>query len=283
MILPVLEHNESYVAVLVFYSAKDALLADSGYISFAIQRFEKITGKSKHRHVGISLGVLMNNKNIRLMPFDFSCWSGRKSGATQISKYLSDSKDNRMICASDAIYFELDPEIYKSLVASLTSFDTSNVYHVTNGLPVNNIEYPSIKTIISDYVRSLYYIFVPATVWKMEEADACLNRNAECSQCSQWVLGFVIYCIRNDSIHVGLKQKNEILSLLLDKTALHPHKLFKMLLKSKCFRHLSEEAKVFLAGEKIAVKKIWLDSPETLAIIPIATIWEFFEKQPMQV
>jgi hypothetical protein len=283
MILPVLEINDTYVAVLVFYSAKDTLLADSGYIAFAIQKFEKISGKSKHRHVGISLGILTNQRTIRLLPFDFSCWSGRNSGATQISKFSLDSKDNKLICASDAIYFELDPEIYKSLVSSLTSFDTSTANQSSNGLPVNNIQYPSINTILSDYVKSLYYIFVPATVWKMNEADACLNQNAQCAQCSQWALGLIIYCIRNNSIHVGLKQKNEILSLLLDRTSLHPHKLFKVLLKSKCFKHLSEEAKITLAGEKIAIKKVWLESPETLSIIPITTVWEFFEKQSMQV
>jgi len=129
MLLPDLESNDSYVAVLIFYSAKDVLLSDSSLITFAIQKFETITGKSKHRHVGLSLGVLINHKNIRMLPFDFSCWSGRKSGATQISKYSIDSVDSKMICGSDVIYLELDPEIFKSLVNSLTNMDTTTVSH----------------------------------------------------------------------------------------------------------------------------------------------------------
>ena len=169
----------------------------------------------------------------------------RKSGATQISKYSIDSVDTKMICGSDLIYFELDPDAFKSLVSSLTNMDTTTMSHSPTGLPVNNIQYPSINTILSDYFRSLYYVFVPQTLWKMDQADACLSQNSEFSQCSQWVLGFVIHCIpsRND-IYVGLKQTNEIFSLLLDKTASHPHKLFKELLKSKCFKHLPEEAKI---------------------------------------
>jgi len=277
MILPNLESNDTYVAVLIFYSAKDVLLSDSSLVTFAIQKFETITGKSKHRHVGLSLGVLTNNKKIRMLPFDFSCWSGRKSGATQISKYSIDSGDSKMICGSDVIYFELDPDIFKSLVSSLTNMDTSTASRGSTGLPVNNIQYPTIQTILSDYFRSFYYVFVPQTLWKIDQADACLSQNSEFSQCSQWVLGFVIHCIRNNSIHVGMKQKNQIFSLLLHKTALHPHKLFRELLKSKCFKHLPEESKISMAGEKIPIKKICLRSPDTLSIIPITTVWEFFE------
>ena len=86
MLLPDLGSNDTYVAVLIFYSAKDVLLSDSNLITFAIQKIETITGKSKHRHVGLSLGVLMNHKNIRMsrLPFDLSCWSGRKSGGDHL-------------------------------------------------------------------------------------------------------------------------------------------------------------------------------------------------------
>ena len=279
MILPDLQSNDTYVAMLIFYSAKDLSLSESSFINFAIQKFETISGKSKHRHVGLSLGVLMNRKNIRILPFDFSCWSGRKSGATQISKYSIDSVNSNKICASDAVYFELDPYRFKILVSSLTNMDTGTVSLSPTGLPVNNIKYPPINTILSDYFRSFYYVLVPQTLWKMDQADACLGQNSEFSQCSQWVLGFVIHCIRNDSIHVGLKQKNEILSLLLHKTALHPHKLFTELLKSKCFKHLPEQSKITMAGEKIPIAKMRLQSPDTLSIIPITTVWEFFETQ----
>jgi len=179
----------------------------------------------------------------------------RKSGATQISKYSIDSVDTKMICGSDLIYFELDPDAFKSLVSSLTNMDTTTMSHSPTGLPVNNIQYPSINTILSDYFRSLYYVFVPQTLWKMDQADACLSQNSEFLQCSQWVVGFVIHCICNDSIHVGLKQKNKIFSHFLDKTALHPHKLFKELLKSKCFKQLPEEAKITVSGGKIPIKK----------------------------
>jgi len=277
MLLPDLESNDTYVAVLIFYSAKDVLLSESSLITFAIQKFETITGKSKHRHVGLSLGVLMNHKNIRMLPFDFSCWSGRESGATQISKHSIDSVDTKMICGSDVIYFELDPDMFKILVSSLTNMDTTTASSFPTGLPVNNIKYPSINTILSDYLKSFYYFFMPQTLWKMDQADECLSQNSEFSQCSQWVLGFVIHCIRNDSIHVGLKQKNEIFSLLFHKTSLHPHRLFKELLKSKCFKHLPAAAKITMAGEKFPIRKICLPSPDKLSIIPITTVWEFFE------
>jgi len=73
-------------------------------------------------------------------------------GATQISKYSIDSVNSKKNCGSNIVYFELDPDIFKILVSSLTNMDTSTVSLSPTGLPVNIIKYPPISTILSDYV-----------------------------------------------------------------------------------------------------------------------------------
>jgi len=278
MILPQPRQNEKYVVVIMFYSAEDIDISQSSLTAYLIQAFEKISGKSKHRHVGLSFGVI-NYKTIRLFEYDFSCWNGRNSGATSISKYSKDDKDGHMlICASDAIYFELNHHTYNNLINNLIVVQRRADSNIIPGLPINNIEYPSLSMILSDYCKSCCNIFMTTSEWKLKDIDLCMDNNIKISQCSQYVLGLIIYCIRHNAITVSAKQKNEIFSLLFDKTALHPHVLFNILKKTgRCFVLLDKSRKLLLCGEKLDLGKIRLKTPEKLEFVSTTHMLDFFE------
>ena len=209
MMLPQPRHNEKYVVVIMFYTAEDIHIAQSNLTAYLIQTFEKISGKSKHRHIGLSFGVI-NYKTIRLFEYDFSCWNGRNSGATRISKYCKDDKDGHMlICASDAIYFELNHHTYNNLVNNLIVGHRRGDSNEIPGLPINNIEYPPLSMILSDYCKSFCNIFMTTSEWKIKDIELCMDQNIKISQCSQYVPGLIIYCIRHNAITVSAKQKND--------------------------------------------------------------------------
>ena len=279
MILPQPRHNEKYVIVIMFYSAEDVPIAQSNLTAYLIQTFENISGKSKHRHVGLSFGII-NYKTIRLFEYDFSCWNGRNSGATSISKYNRDDKDSHMlICASDAIYFELNHHTYNNLVNNLILVHRRGDSNEIPGLPVNNIEYPSLQMILSDYCKSFCNIFMKTLEWKIKDIELCLDQNIKFSQCSQYVLGLIIHCIRHNAIAVSAKQKNEIFSLLFAKTALHPHVLFKILKKTgRCFVLLDKTRKLILSGKKWTWRKWGWKPPKNSILCLWHQSWIFLNR-----
>ena len=70
-----LQHDESFILLLIFYEVLDEVFSGWNAFPRLVSLYERLSGKLKHRHVGISLGIRKNNKQIVVLPYDMSCWN----------------------------------------------------------------------------------------------------------------------------------------------------------------------------------------------------------------
>jgi hypothetical protein len=279
MPLPLPGNDYKYVVVIVFYSAETVPFSLSNVAAYAIQKYEDARGMSKHRHVGISLGRLGRNKRLQIIPYDFSCWNGRESGATFISPIVFDQAqaEGMNILAHDALLFELDSFTYESLISNLlyvpTGPDATNrcLRSKPKDMPINHMKYPGISMIFRDFVASCFL-----RRWNMAELEERLNTSTDVAQCSQYVLFLVIYCMQSDFFETTPKNKHDIYSLVFSGTALHPHTLWTVLSSMAFCQKVGQNDKIVLSEHIVSLKKLWLQSPGIVSNVPVGKIWEFF-------
>lgn len=281
MPLPVPGNEYKYVVVVIFYSAETMPFCLSNLAAYAIQKYEDVKGMSKHRHVGISLGRLGKNKRLQIIPYDFSCWNGRDSGATSISPFYADDAygDSGNIMAHDALFFELDSVTYESLVSNLLYVPSkpSGAHECLqlklNNMPVNQMKYPGTSMIFRDFVSSCL-----ARRWNKTDLDKRLNTCTTAAQCSQYVLCLIIHCMENKFFETTPKDKHDIYSLVFSGTALHPHTLWTVLSSMAFCKTTGPQDKVVLNDNIVSLKKLCLQSPGTVCNVPLGKIWEFFHR-----
>jgi hypothetical protein len=279
MELPCLGANQKYVIAFVFYSAKTVKFSFNTLALYAIQLYEDKNGMSDHRHVGISLGILTDSKRLNLLPFDFSCWNGRKSGAAIISEYkVDETKFSLNVLAHDILFFETELDTFNSIVSSFVKGPTANRTrdHRNPGhqFTVNQNSYPTVCTIIGDYARSLFRFR-----WKEKDMKARMCEQENVMQCSQFVLKLVLHCIEMKIIQVTFENKNKIKSLVFQGTALHPHTLFTTLKTTNFCHHYPKQCKVTLDEKTLPVRKMCIDTPENVLDVPAVRVWEYFNLQ----
>ena len=279
MPLPLPGNDYKYVVVIVFYSAETVPFCLSNVAAYAIQKYEDARGMSQHRHVGISLGRLGRNKRLQIIPYDFSCWNGRESGATEISPFYMDQApaEGMNILAHDALLFELDSVTYESLVSNLlyvpTGPDATNrsLRSKPNNMPVNHMKYPDVSTIFRDFVASCF-----VRQWNRAELEERLNTFTAVAQCSQYVLFLVIHCMESKFFETTPKNKHDIYSLVFSGTALHPHTLWTVLSSMAFCQKVGQNDKIVLSQHIVSLKKLCLQSPGLVCNVPVGKIWEFF-------
>jgi len=229
--------------------------------------------------VGISLGILTDNKRLNLLPFDFSCWNGTKSGAAIISEYTVDeSKFSLNILAHDILFFQVELGTFNSIVSSFVKGPRANEKRdhrkSENHFLVNKIDYPTVRTIIRDYTRSLFQFR-----WNKKDMEARMCEQENVMQCSQFVLKLVLYCMDMKILQVTFENRHKIKSLVFQGTALHPHTLFTTLKTMNFCYHFSQQCKVTLDEKTLTVRKMCIDSPENVLDVPAVRVWEYFNLQ----
>ena len=90
-----IQTSESFVLVFVFYKVQCLQIAYLDLFKWLVVLYEYLCGQSKHRHVGISVGKRRGTR-ITMLPYDFSCWNGRRSGSTAMSQQ-DDNSPKKML------------------------------------------------------------------------------------------------------------------------------------------------------------------------------------------
>jgi len=230
-----LGHGESFVLLLIFYEVLHEEIARFDILARLVSTYERWTGKGKHRHVGISLGVRKNTQQIALLPYDLSCWNSRLSGIG----YISSDSSARMpvqdrtaaglvgncISASDALYIDIDVGTVDLI---LQNYQLGSGAYVWNRLPMTGIRYPTIWTIIRDHILYiLFYCRTPVILPLVDKEIDAMNQEA---QCAQYVLMLLVYMLKANRVGGATeKHKNTIYSLVYRKASLHPHTLWEVL------------------------------------------------------
>ena len=230
-----LEQGESFVLLLIFYEVLHEEIGRFDILARMVSTYEKWTGKGKHRHVGISLGVRKNTQQIAVLPYDLSCWNSRLSGIGCIS---SDSSvrmpvhdraaaglRGNCISASDALYIDIDVGTVDQI---LQNYQLGSGAYVWNRLPMIGIRYPTIWTVIRDHVLYLlFYCRTPVILPLVDKEIDAMNREV---QCAQYVLMLLVYMLKANKVDGATeKHKNSIYGLVYRKASLHPHTLWEVL------------------------------------------------------
>jgi hypothetical protein len=245
--IPALENGESYVLIFVFYEVVGLQIAWFDVVKRLIVCCEWLCGQSRHRHVGISVGT-RKNTSFTILPYDFSCWNGRGSGATELSYQDDNDVSVNRIKASDAVYMDIPLDVIYELLRNHEKFSGAYVW---NKLPTVGAVYPSVKKILYDL---MHYCLVCkwAAAWDMSAMTLELEKLQSESQCAQYVLLATAYLLCNNCISMSGIQKNKILSLLFQRTSLHPHTLWKILSTSAGMNILSTRHKIRILQHSLA-------------------------------
>lgn len=287
-----LQHGESFVLLLMFYEVLNERIGRFNVMSRLMSAYERYSGKYKHRHVGISLGVRQNNKQIAVLPYDLSCWNSRLSGIgyiasdaqTALQEAIAQTRRNpeNSISASDALYVDIHVTTVDQI---LQNFRLGSEAFVWNKLPRMGIRYPSLRTILQDHIS--YMLFAWRRPVNMPQVDAELEIINSEAQCAQYVLLLLIFLLRTQQIpHATSIHMNSIFALVYQKTSLHPHTLWQVLLATGVFAAVDEKCQVstlqqFTRNRNLqdGIRKltdIKLTNPyDTLIALNEILIWEF--------
>jgi len=238
---PGLQHGESFILLFMFYEVQNESIGTWRVLSRLVSLYERLTGKQKHRHVGISLGIRKNNKQILVLPYDLSCWNSRLSGISYISSHNKDMQSQaNWISASDALYVDIHVTIFDQI---LQNFKLNSDAFVWNRLPRKGIKYPTLGTIIRDHVLyMLHYCRKPVDLQQIDIELEQINNEA---QCAQYVLLLLIHLLRTNQIpNATSGHMNSIYSLVYRKTSLHPDTLWHALLATKLFKVVDAQCSV---------------------------------------
>jgi len=227
-----LEHGESFVLLFMFYEVLNENIGTWNVLSRLVSLYERLSGKQKHRHVGISLGIRRNNKQIVVLPYDLSCWNSRLSGISYICSHRKDARPTaNYISASDALYVDIHVTVFDQI---LQNFKLNSDAFVWNKLPRKGIKYPALGTIIRDHVFYMLHSYRKAV--DLQQIDIELEKINNEAQCAQYVLLLLIYLLRTQQIpNATSRHMNSIYSLVYRKTSLHPHTLWLVLLATNVF------------------------------------------------
>jgi hypothetical protein len=287
-----LEHGESFILLFMFYEVLHEQFMGWNILSRLVSLYERVSGKQKHRHVGISLGIRKNNRDIVVLPYDLSCWNSRESGISNISSHSgevalglggidTELKPN-MISASDALYVDIHVTTFDQI---LHNFKLNSDAYVWNKLPRKGIRYPTLTTILRDGLYYMLYYYRKAV--DLQEVDIELEKINNEAQCAQYVLILLIYLLRTQQIQYASNiHMNTIFSLVYQKTSLHPHTLWNVLLDTKVFNVVSNTCSVVALqqfsrnrnhhGMTGKLSDIKLDNPyDTLIALNEILIYEF--------
>jgi hypothetical protein len=236
-----LQHGESFILLFMFYEVLNENIGTWNVLSRLVSLYERLSGKQKHRHVGISLGIRKNNKQILVLPYDLSCWNSRLSGISYISSHREDTRPTaNYISASDAVYVDIHVTIFDQI---LQNFKVNSDAFVWNRLPRKGIKYPTLRTIIRDHV--LYTLHYCRKAVDLQQIDIELEKINNEAQCAQYVLMLLIYLLRAQQIpNATSGHMNSIYSLVYRKTSLHPHTLWGALLATNVFKVVEEKCSV---------------------------------------
>jgi len=228
-----LQQGESFILLFMFYEVLNENIGTWNVLPRLVSLYERLSGKQKHRHVGISLGIRKNNKQILVLPYDLSCWNSRLSGISYISTHQKDTlSPANYISASDAVYMDIHVTVFDQI---LQNFKLNSDAFVWNRLPRKGIKYPTLSTIIWDHV--LYTLHYHRKAVDLEQIDIELEKINNEAQCAQYVLMLLIYLLRTQQIpNATSGHMNSIYSLVYRKTSLHPHTLWHALLATNVFK-----------------------------------------------
>jgi len=245
-----LEHGESFVLLLIFYEVLHEQIGRFNIMSRLVSTYEQWTGKGKHRHVGISLGVRKNTQQIAVLPYDLSCWNSRLSGIG----YICSDSSARMplhdraaaglvgnsISASDALYIDIDVGTVDQI---LQNYQLGSGAYVWNRLPMVGIRYPTIWTILRDHLMYLmFYCRTPVVLTLVDKEMDAVNQEA---QCAQYVLMLLVHMLKTNRVSGATeKHKNTIYGLVFRKASLHPHTLWEVLSSTGVFASVSTKCAV---------------------------------------
>jgi len=285
-----LGYGESFVLILVFYEVLSESIGRFNVLGRLVSTYEKWTGKGKHHHVGISLGVRKNKKQIAVLPYDLSCWNSRLSGIGYIASEripcLKQTKDvtipSNCISASDALYLDIDVSMVDLI---LHNFQLGSGAYVWNRLPRRGIKYPSLWTIIRDHL--MYIVFYRGTAVEMSRINAEIDAAENEAQCAQYVLMLLVYMLQNNLIACAdEKHKNLIYALVFRKTSIHPHTLWEALVSTGVFALVDHKCTVTTLKQFTCNQGTWdetckltdvkLSNPyDTLIALNEILVWEF--------
>jgi len=168
-----LGQGESFVLLLIFYEVLNERINGYNVMARLVSLYERCTGKIKHPHVGISLGVRKKDNQIAILPYDLSCWNSRLSGVCYISDddtpalrgglkaARSSSSSSNLIAASDALYVDIHVTMVDEI---LQNFRLCSGAFVWNKLPRKGVRYPSLRTILTDHLRYMFAFGRPTTI-----------------------------------------------------------------------------------------------------------------------
>jgi len=241
-----LQHGESFVLLIMFYEVLEERIDRFNFLARLVSSYERWTGKGKHRHVGISIGVRKNTQQIAVLPYDLSCWNSRLSGIGYIT---SESKSHRQtdargghncISASDALYVDIDVTMVDQI---LQNFQLGSGAYTWNRLPRNGIVYPSLWTILRDHVMFLLHNYRKTV--DLPRIDMEIDAANQEAQCAQYVLMLLVFMLKQNSVQGATeKHKNSIYALVFRKTSLHPHTLWEVLVATNVFFGVPAKCKV---------------------------------------
>ena len=285
-----LGYGESFVLLLVFYEVLNERISRFNVLGHLVSGYERWTGKGKHRHVGISLGVRKNKKQIAVLPYDLSCWNSRLSGIGYITSERApfvntsniETTASNCISASDALYVDIDATTVDLI---LHNFQLGNGAYVWNRLPRSGIKYPSLWTIVRDHF--MYLVFSRGTAVEMSRIDSEIDRADGEAQCAQYVLILLVYMLKNNLIDgADEKHRNLIYSLVFRKTSIHPHTMWETLVSTGVFAIVDKKCIVTTLKQFTCNQRTWddtckltdvrLSNPyDTLIALNEILIWEF--------
>jgi len=285
-----LGYGESFVLLLMFYEVLEERISRFDILSRLVSRYEQWTGKGRHRHVGISLGVRKDTKQIALLPYDLSCWNSRLSGIGYIASQAStiwreipkENAPENCISASEALYVDIDVTMVDLI---LHNFQLGNGAYVWNRLPRKGIKYPSLWTILRDHL--MFLIFWRRTPVEMSRVDAEIDATDHEAQCAQYVLVLLVYMLKHNLVQgADEKHKNLIYALVYRKTSVHPHTLWVALVSTGIFSIVDRKCTVTTLqqftrnqntrDETRKLTDIKLTNPyDTLIALNEILVWEF--------
>jgi len=230
----------------MFYEVLEERIDHFNFLARLVSSYELWTGKGKHRHVGISIGVCKNMQEMAVLLYDLSCWNSWLSGigyVTLESKSHCQTKargGHNCISASDVLFVDIDVTTVDQI---LQNFQLGSGAYVWNRLPRNVIVYPLLWTILRDHVMFMLHhwrktVDLPRIDMKIDAA----NQEA---QCAQYVLMLLVFMLKQNSVQGATeKHKNCIYALVFHKTSLHPHTLWEVLVPTKVFFGVPVKCKV---------------------------------------
>jgi len=232
--------SESFVLVFVFYEVQCLQIAYLDLFKWLVVLYEYLCGQSKHRHVGISVGKRRGTR-ITILPYDFSCWNGRRSGSTAISQQDDNSPKKNVVKARDAMYIDVNADVVHEL---LRNFGNTSGAYTWNHLPKSGVSYPKQFAIIRDFLR--YMCHLRWKTWTKTESWCEIAQLQTQMQCAQFALLAIVYLVKNAGLSTNNEQYHKFQSLLFHRTSLHPNSLWQIMCHCPEFQMVTSRHKVRL-------------------------------------